>query len=194
MKLSKVSSVTFAVVLLGAADYAAQGLKSNGKTNMRHRELSDEEASSTEGPPFGHFIGTVQTEWLDPAERGFPHGEHDRDMMLLKDFSFEDSHGCIWTAPAGFIIDGASIPSFLWGPVIGTPFVVDFRRATVIHDYYCANHQLTRHQDLHNVFYESMRADDVDHDRASLLADVVHLFNVWEDPPGLENPPCPKVD
>jgi len=190
MKLIVWSSATLAIVL-GAADYTALGLESNGKTNVRHRDLSDEPLFPPEEPP--HFIGTVQTEWLTPAEYGYPHGDHDRDMRLLQDFSFQSSDGCTWTAPAGFVIDGASIPPFLWGPVFGTPFVCDFRRATVIHDYYCANQHLTTHQDLHNAFYEAMIADDVDPARASLVANVVHMFNIWEDPPGVESP-CPNVE
>ena len=51
-------------------------------------------------------------------------------MILLEDVSFT-SKGKIWTAPAGSVIDGASIPRFFWR-VIGSPFIGYYRRASVV--------------------------------------------------------------
>jgi Protein of unknown function (DUF1353) len=54
----------------------------------------------------GRFVGRVLVEWV--SQDG-----PDRDMRLMEDFAFVDSVGKTWVAPAGAIIDGASIPSVL---------------------------------------------------------------------------------
>ena len=119
------------------------------------------------------------------------HKEHewraDRQMTLLKDFSFIDSKGEEWTAPKNYKIDGASIPRFLWPvPGFGTPFVNDFRRSSVIHDYYCDKNytQVNKktHEEVDQVFYEMMLADGLSKQKAGLVAGVVHWFNKWPDP------------
>src|SRR5947207_3005769 len=78
--------------------------------------------------PYGEFIGDVEAKWL--VENG-----QDRRMELLHEFSYIDTSGKRWTAPNGWIIDGASIPRFLW-TLVGSPFTGSYRRASVIHDYY----------------------------------------------------------
>ncbi|HEX9286889.1 MAG TPA: hypothetical protein VF999_06440, partial [Thermoanaerobaculia bacterium] len=52
------------------------------------------------GGKFGHFEGSVKTEWI----------EANRKMKLLEDFGYVDGKGVTWPAPKGSIIDGASIP------------------------------------------------------------------------------------
>ena len=99
----------------------------------------------------------------------------------------------------GFVFDGATIPKFLWGAFgQGSPFVVDYRRATRIHDCYCRkeNRHLARHEDVDRSFYEMMiLADDVHpKERAQTIARVAHFFNRWPEPPNLQNSPCPNVD
>jgi len=49
------------------------------------------------------FSGDVIVQWL-------PDG---RTMELLEDFSFVDAKGTSWLAPAGSIVNGASIPRIL---------------------------------------------------------------------------------
>jgi hypothetical protein len=50
----------------------------------------------------GTFSANPKTEWLDePGD--------DRHMRLLNDFWYEDPDGRRWPAPAGSVIDGASI-------------------------------------------------------------------------------------
>ncbi len=56
---------------------------------------------------FGHFVGTVKTEWIEP----------DRKMRLLDDFAYVDPAGVEWPAPKGSVVDGASIPQVLWSVV-----------------------------------------------------------------------------
>jgi hypothetical protein len=79
---------------------------------------------------WGIFVGEVETGWLEPEN------EPDRDMRLLKDFSFMDPANKIWRAPQGSVINGASIPRSLW-TLIGSPYSGDYRRASVVHDVAC---------------------------------------------------------
>lgn len=74
----------------------------------------------------GLFSGNPKTEWL--SEKG-----DDRDMRLLDDFWYIDPGGRRWDAPAGTVINGASIPRTLWSSV-GSPYTGDYRRAAVLHD------------------------------------------------------------
>jgi hypothetical protein len=107
-------------------------------------------------PPY--FIGEVFTCWL-PREP--------RKMKLTQDFSFMDKHNVLWTAPAGAIIDGASIPRFFWR-VIGSPFFGHYRRASVIHDVYCVSKERP-HKQVHRMFYEAIRADGVSKTKAKAM-------------------------
>lgn len=65
---------------------------------------------------FGRYVGTVQAEWRDDG----------RKMRLLVPFAYIDPKGLEWQAPAGWIIDGASIPQFAWSiieplhPILGS--------------------------------------------------------------------------
>lgn len=69
------------------------------------------------------FSAPIRTEWL-------PDGVH---MRLLDDATYTDPQGRVWTAPAGFVTDGASIPDELWS-LIGSPFTGKYRVAAVFHD------------------------------------------------------------
>jgi uncharacterized protein DUF1353 len=79
-----------------------------------------------------YFIGDVVTQWLR-------HDGDDRLMRLRENFSFVETPNHIWTAPAGFVFDGTTIPRALW-TVFGDPFIGDYRRAAVIHDLLCTPH------------------------------------------------------
>lgn len=54
------------------------------------------------------FNQLVKAEWLVQAKKP------DRDMKLLESVIFSDPDGKKWTAKEGAIINGASIPGFLW--------------------------------------------------------------------------------
>lgn len=120
-----------------------------------------------------HFEGNVDARWLiDPGA--------DRSMQLLADFSFVDSSGFKWEAKAGDIVDGASIPEAVWSEVVGTPFIGDYRRASVVHDVACDQHIKTS-KDAHRMFYEAMLADGTAPARALLFYTAVRLFGPqWE--------------
>lgn len=111
------------------------------------------------------FSGPVSVTWSEDSPR---------DMQLLKDVTFTDSGGKIWRALQGSIINGASIPRFFW-PLIGSPFVGFYRRATVLHDVYCDNH-LRPAQDVHNMFFEAMISDGVPENKALKIFNAVDKF------------------
>jgi hypothetical protein len=121
-----------------------------------------------------HFEGNVDTRWLTNADS-------DRRMRLLSDFAFVDSSAFKWVAPAGDIVDGASIPEQVWTQLIGTPFIGDYRRASVVHDVACAR-QIKNSREAHRMFYEAMLADGTSKPRALLFYTAVRLFGPkWDE-------------
>jgi hypothetical protein len=80
---------------------------------------------------FGAFIGTPVTEWLIDSQ------QPDRMMALKGDIAFRDKkQNRVWSAAAGQVVDGTSIPRALW-TLIGSPFTGDYRRASIVHDIAC---------------------------------------------------------
>ena len=69
------------------------------------------------------FYGSVKAEFLKDG----------RNMRLLERFTYLDPYCRSWEAPAGAVVDGASIPMFAWS-IIGGPFEGKYREASVIHD------------------------------------------------------------
>jgi len=122
---------------------------------------------------FGHFDGAVIAEWI------VQNGQPDRNMKLVEDFRYHDLVGNVWTAPANSVINGASIPRFLWEEV-GAPYVGNYRRASVIHDVYCENRtRPSKEVDL--MFYHAMRCDNVDYWAANQMWYAVDKFGPsWE--------------
>ena len=68
-------------------------------------------ASIVHAASFGEFVGKVVAEWLDDG----------RKMKLTQSFAYISPSGTRWDAPAGSVVDGASIPQFAW-TMIGGPF------------------------------------------------------------------------
>lgn len=97
------------------------------------------------------FDGDFHFAWLDG-----PEGEH-REMRVLSPVSFTSENGKVWRVPANAVIDGASIPRGLWS-FAGSPFVGQYRRASVIHDHYC-DIKTEPQRDVHLMFREAMYAD-----------------------------------
>ena len=114
--------------------------------------------------PFGHFVGTVKTEWIEP----------DRKMRLLDDFSYVDAKGITWPAPKGSVVDGASIPQVLWS-VVGSPYTGEYRSASVVHDVACAKRDRPW-EDVHRMFYEACRAGGLAEEKAKLMYAAVYHF------------------
>lgn len=118
-----------------------------------------------------------------------------RSIKLLKDFVFISPKDVKWVAPAGAIVDGASIPDELWS-VYGSPYVGAFRRASVIHDYYCQ----TRDRDwkeVHKVFFFGCRADGFSLKDSLKFYAAIKLFGPrWDRERGFGKPELkmPKFD
>lgn len=113
----------------------------------------------------GVFVGEVITKWLTADGRS---------MELLEEVKFVESSGRCWVAPAGSVIDGASIPRFFWR-FIGSPFVGKYRRASVIHDVYCRTNE-RRSPEVHAIFWQMMRYDETPIGQAVAMWLAVRIF------------------
>ncbi len=118
---------------------------------------------------YGHFEGEVITKWLQDD------GQKDRTMELMADFSYVDPSGKRWLAAKGRKIDGASIPSALWTGTLGSPYVGNYRRATVLHDIGCDD-KTEPHQAVHSMFYDAMRCDSVSSLKATIMYRAVNKY------------------
>jgi hypothetical protein len=98
---------------------------------------------------WGHFSGYVEARWENDG----------RSMTLLSELRYTDPQGKIWIAPAGSVVDGASIPRTLWS-LMGGPFEGKYRNASVLHD--VAYDQKTRPwEECDRMFYNAMRCSGV---------------------------------
>ena len=113
---------------------------------------------------FGHYEGTVQTEWLRDGRR----------MRLLAPVSYFDPKGKQWVAPKDWVIDGASIPQPAWS-FSGGPFEGKYRDASVIHDVGC-DRKTDPWEEVHEVFYYGMLASGVESWRAKIMYAAVYHF------------------
>jgi hypothetical protein len=98
---------------------------------------------------WGRFDGAVTARWLDDGW----------SMALVEPFAYVDPRAERWEAPAGSVVNGASIPRAFWS-LIGGPFEGKFRDASVVHDVACE----TRHREwraTHRMFYEACRCGGV---------------------------------
>lgn len=112
----------------------------------------------------GHFEGQVVVKWLDDGRR----------MELIKDFAYVDPEGKIWGAPAGAVVDGASIPKAFWS-IIGGPFEGKYRNASVVHDVACVQRKESS-DDVHLMFYRACRCGGVEEKKAKTVYAAVYFF------------------
>jgi hypothetical protein len=123
----------------------------------------------------GVFSGNPRTEWLAEVEA-------DRNMSLLDDFWYDDPNGRRWTAVAGSILNGASIPEPLWSSV-GSPYTGDYRRASVVHDIACATPGVVR-READDMFYWACLAGGCSAAQAKVLYLGVRIGS-WASGAGL---------
>lgn len=98
---------------------------------------------------FGHYSGYVEARWENDG----------RTMTLLSELRYTDPDGKVWIAPAGSVVDGASIPRSLWS-LMGGPFEGKYRNASVLHD--VSYDQKTRPwPECDRMFYNAMRCSGV---------------------------------
>lgn len=116
------------------------------------------------------FVGKLV---LSPDDNG-------RTMTLEEPFTFVDG-GCIrWNVPKSAAVDGASIPRFLW-TLIGGPWDGAYRKASVIHDWYCFRRSKPW-QSVHRMFFDAMLASGVGQKKAKVMYLAVYYRGPrWDD-------------
>jgi len=110
------------------------------------------------------FKGSVVAEWLNDS----------RAMRLTQPLTFISADGNQWHVPGGAVVDGASIPQVFW-TIIGSPFSGNYRRASVIHDYFCQKRNAPW-RNVHSVFHEAMLASGVNRQKAWVMYKAVLWF------------------
>ncbi len=95
-------------------------------------------------------------------------------MRLDTAFGFVDGAGLAWTAKKGTVINGASIPKVFWTS-FGSPFIGDYRRASVVHDYFC-DVKTRSSEATHRMFQEACVAGGVGVAKAKTMYLMVATF------------------
>jgi uncharacterized protein DUF1353 len=114
-----------------------------------HQPLAWDVAAVRPNHPWGYYNGQVEARWENDG----------RTMSLLSELHYTDPEGIVWIAPAGSVVDGASIPRVLWS-FMGGPFDGKYRNASVLHD--VAYDQKTRPwPQCDRMFYNAMRCSGV---------------------------------
>lgn len=121
-------------------------------------------AGTSASAPWGRFVGDVVARWHDDG----------RSMTLVDPFAYVDPRDLRWDAPAGAVVNGASIPRAFWS-LIGGPFEGRFRDASVVHDVACEERRRAW-QEVHRMFYEACRCGGVAAATAKTMYYAVHHF------------------
>jgi hypothetical protein len=95
-------------------------------------------------------------------------------MTLLSELRYTDPKGEVWIAPAGSVVDGASIPRSLWS-IMGGPFEGKYRNASVLHDVAYEKHARPW-QDCDRMFYNAMRCSGVGQVEAGTMYYSLYKF------------------
>ncbi|TIT02674.1 DUF1353 domain-containing protein [Mesorhizobium sp.] len=115
------------------------------------------------------FTGRLVAELLDDGRR----------VRLIEKYTYVDPSGEVWEVPAGTVVDGASIPQFFWG-LIGGPFEGKYRKASVMHDYYC-DEKTRDWKTVHRMFLDAMLEAGVEQRLAKTMYYAVYFFGPrWE--------------
>lgn len=93
-------------------------------------------------------------------------------VRLLESLTFTDVKGKKWTAPKGYVVDGATIPK-QFQSIIGTPYGGDYVLASVIHDI-AFDEKKEPWEEVHQVFYDAMIASGVEPNKATIMYIAVY--------------------
>jgi hypothetical protein len=127
-------------------------------------EVPEAEQSAPVESKWGYYDGDPVTKWN-------PDG---RTMTLLTELHYTDPQGVVWSAPIGSVVDGASIPRYLWS-VMGGPFEGRYRNASVLHDVAYGEHNRPW-QDCDRMFYYAMRCSGVSGSEAKTMFYALYRF------------------
>jgi hypothetical protein len=120
---------------------------------------------------WGFYNGEPVTKWN-------PDG---RTMTLLTELRYTDPKGNVWVAPIGSLVDGASIPRYLWS-FMGGPFEGKYRNASVLHDVAYGDKKRPW-QDCDRMFYYAMRCSGVSAVEAKTMFYALYRFgHHWKFP------------
>src|SRR5947207_7626749 len=120
---------------------------------------------------WGHYSGYVEARWENDG----------RTMTLLSELRYTDPTGAVWIAPAGSVVDGASIPRSLW-TLMGGPFEGKYRNASVLHDVSYDQHTKP-HEVCDQMFYNAMRCSGVSAVNAGTMYYALRRFgHHWKAP------------
>jgi hypothetical protein len=134
-------------------------------------QVSEPERSVSGASKWGNFNGEPVTKWN-------PDG---RTMTLLTELRYTDPQGIVWVAPIGSVVDGASIPRYLWS-IMGGPFEGKYRKASVLHDVAYGEHKRPW-QDCDRMFYYAMRCSGVSGVEAKTMFYALYRFgHHWKFP------------
>ena len=127
--------------------------------------------ASKQPSKLGHYSGYVEARWENDG----------RTMTLLSELRYTDPQGVVWIAPAGSVVDGASIPRSLWS-LMGGPFEGQYRNASVLHD--VAYEKKTRPwEQCDRMFYNAMRCSGVNAVEAGTMYYALRKFgHHWKHP------------
>lgn len=121
-------------------------------------------AAEHETGTWGRFLGDVVAKWE----------ANGRDMTLVEPFGYLDPASVRWDAPAGAVVNGASIPQAFWS-LIGGPFEGRFRNASVLHDVACED-RTRPWQAVHRMFHDACRCGGVGPAQAGAMYYAVYHF------------------
>ena len=127
-------------------------------------QMPSAHAAAAAASDWGYFDGDVVARWEDDG----------RQMTLVEDFAYVDPRQARWAAPAGAVVNGASIPRAFWS-LIGGPFEGRFRKASVVHDAACGARE-RRWQDVHRMFHDACRCGGVGAAQAATMYYAVYHF------------------
>jgi len=151
--------ISLLVALAGCASH-----KNSGRVSVAAQ-------SGLAGTKWGYYNGDPVTKWN-------PDG---RTMTLLTELRYTDPHGEVWVAPIGSVVDGASIPRYLWS-VMGGPFEGKYRNGSVLHDVAYGQHNRPS-WDCDRMFYNAMRCSGVSVGEAKTMYYALYKFGRhWKFP------------
>lgn len=120
---------------------------------------------------WGHYSGYVEARWENDG----------RNMTLLSELRYTDPDGKVWIAPAGSVVDGASIPRSLWS-LMGGPFEGKYRNASVLHDV-SYDEKNRPWSECDRMFYNAMRCSGVSAVEAGTMYYALRKFgHHWKAP------------
>jgi hypothetical protein len=104
------------------------------------------------------------------------------EWMLLADLVFEDADGRVWTVPAGFRTDFASVPRV---PIAFLLAGCTAHAPAALHDWACSTKPCPRSY-ADELFRQAMESVGMPPERVRIMYNAVRAYTERNDPPGPE--------